>query len=87
MSAATRLLKASDTLLGMQGDRWPSMSFQAELVDEESDQASVVFEYVVSGEGRVVIPRLWWDDLGKPRFISVTVQGDDEPPPGYAPVR
>jgi hypothetical protein len=32
------------------------MSFQAELVDDESDQASVAFEYVMSGEGRVVIP-------------------------------
>jgi hypothetical protein len=69
------------------GDGAPSISFQAEVVDDESDQASMSFEYVMSGEGRLVIPRPWWDDLGKPRFISIIVQGDDEPPPGYAPVR
>jgi hypothetical protein len=71
----------------MPGDEFAKLSFSAELVDDESGQASAVFEYVVSDDARVVIPRPWWEDLGKPRFIEVTVQGDDEPTPGYAPVR
>jgi hypothetical protein len=71
----------------MSGDELLNLSFSAELVDDESDQASVLFEHVMSGDARVLIPRRWWEDLGKPRFIEVAVQADAEPPPGYAPVR
>jgi hypothetical protein len=58
-------------------DRMPdmlSMSFVAELVEPAGDAPRVRFRYLINDSAELVIAREWWEQLGAPYELEVSVR-------------
>ena len=49
------------------------MVFLAEVVPQE-DGLTVRFRYVIDGSAELVMAREWWEQLGAPEEVEVSVQ-------------
>ena len=54
------------------------MLFVAELVEPEADAPSVRFRYVIDDSAELVIARKWWEQLGAPDELEVSVRPNVE---------
>ena len=49
------------------------MTFLAEIAPQQ-DGSTVHFRYVIDGSAELVISRQWWEQLGEPGEVDVSVQ-------------
>jgi hypothetical protein len=54
-------------------------AFVAELVGPpDNSERSVRFRYVIDGSAELSLPREWWEQLGAPEEIEVSVEPNSE---------
>jgi hypothetical protein len=48
-------------------------AFLGDLVDAEDSELTVRFRYVIDGSAELSLSRQWWEQLGSPESVEVSV--------------